>query len=79
MEQQTVTYTIIMEQAPGGDWNASVPDLPGLLLTGDTREELLAGAPGAILDYLDVLIEDGEEIPRPASEAAQVTVPLPAA
>jgi len=79
MEQQTVTYTIILEQAPGGDWNALVPDLPGLLLAGNTREELLAAAPGAILDYLDVLLEDGEEIPRPASEAAQVTVTLPAA
>jgi predicted RNase H-like HicB family nuclease len=79
MEQQTVTYTIIMEQAPAGDWNALVPDLPGLLLVGKTREELLAAAPGAILDYLEVLVEDGEEIPRPASEAARVTVPLPAA
>jgi predicted RNase H-like HicB family nuclease len=49
------------------------------LLVGRTREELLADAPGAILDYLDVLVEDGEEIPRPASEAAQVTVTLPAA
>jgi predicted RNase H-like HicB family nuclease len=79
MEQQTVTYTIIMEQAPAGDWNALVPDLPGLLLVGKTREELLAAAPGAILDYLEVLVEDGEEIPRPTSEAARVTVPLPAA
>ena len=79
MEQQTVTYTIIMEQAPAGDWNALVPDLPGLLLVGKTREELLAAAPGAILDYLEVLLEDGEEIPRPTSEAARVTVTLPAA
>jgi predicted RNase H-like HicB family nuclease len=79
MEQPTVTYTIMMEQAPAGGWNALVPDLPGLLLVGKTREELLATAPGAILDYLDVLVEDGGEIPRPTTEVVQVTVPLPVA
>lgn len=74
-----MTYTIIMEPTPDGGWVALVPDLPGILLAGDTRDDLLARAPGAILDYLDVMREGGQEIPRAAAEAAKVTVPLPAA
>jgi predicted RNase H-like HicB family nuclease len=79
MENRTVTYTIIMEQAADGTWSALVPDLPGLLLAGDTRGDLLARAPGAILDYLDVVLDDGQPVPPATTEAAQVTVTLPAA
>ena len=79
METTTVTYTIIMEQAADGGWNALVPDIPGLLLAGETKSELLAGAPNAILDYLDAMRETGKPIPAAATEAAEVTVTLPAA
>ena len=58
-------YPIILEQAGDGGWSASVPNLPGLLLAGDTREDLLATAPGAIADHLDALRELRLPIPRP--------------
>lgn len=74
-----MTYTIIMEPTGDGRWNALVPDLPGLLLAGATKNELLADAPNAILDYLDAMLEAGNAIPRAATEAAQVTVAVPAA
>ena len=32
-------YTVIYEQAPDGGWGAYAPDLPGLGVVGDTREE----------------------------------------
>jgi predicted RNase H-like HicB family nuclease len=85
VETETVTYTIEFEQAPHGDWNALVPDLPGLLLVGDTREAILADAPDVILDYLDALREDGITPPRPTprssavTDAAEVRVTIPAA
>lgn len=74
-----MTYTIIMEQSADGGWNALVPDLPGLVLAGETKNDLLTGAPNAILDYLDAMRETGHAIPAAATEAAQVTVTLPAA
>jgi hypothetical protein len=37
-------YTIVLEEAQDGGWRALAPDLPGLLIAGDTREELLASA-----------------------------------
>lgn len=74
-----MTYTIIMEAAPGGGWNALVPDLPGLLLAGETKDALLANAPGAVLDYVEAMRESGNPVPRAATEAAHVTVTFPAA
>ena len=32
-------YTVIYERAKDGGWGAYVPDLPGLGVVGDTREE----------------------------------------
>ncbi len=74
-----MTYTIIMEQAAEGGWNALVPDLPGLLLAGDTKDQLLATAPDAILDYLDAMRAAGKSIPPAATEAANVTITVSAA
>jgi predicted RNase H-like HicB family nuclease len=70
----TVTYTVVLEEE-GGQWGGLVPDLPGLLLLGDTRDELLANAPAAILDYVDAMREEGLPIGRPGERVAQVQVP----
>jgi predicted RNase H-like HicB family nuclease len=58
-------YPIILERADGGGWSAIAPDLPGLLLAADTREELLASAPAAIADHLDALREQNLPVPSP--------------
>ncbi len=68
-------YSIIIEQADDGGWGATAPDLPGLLLAADTREELLADAPGAIADYIDALREQNLPVPTPAKiELVEVLV-----
>lgn len=46
---------IIIEHADDGGWSAIAPELPGLLLAADTREKLLAQAPGAIADHIGAL------------------------
>ena len=48
---KTYTYTILLEgrDDDGGGWTGLVPDLPGLLLMGDTRDELLSTASDAIV------------------------------
>ena len=69
------TYTIILERANDGGWSAFAPDLPGLLLAADTREELLAVAPGVIADHIDALRDQHLPIPSPGEvELVQVVL-----
>jgi antitoxin HicB len=74
---KTYTYTILLEgrDDDGGGWTGLVPDLPGLLLMGDTRDELLATASDAIADYIDAMREQGLRVPEPGESVATVTVP----
>ena len=69
-----MTYTIVLERARDGGWTGVAPDLPGLLLAGDTREELLEKAPAAIADYLDAMRERGLAPGEPGEYAVNVTV-----
>ena len=69
-----MTYTIVLEEGDES-WGAIVPDLPGLLIVADTRDEVIAKAPSAILDYLDTLRDLGKPIPQPGTLTAQIIVP----
>ena len=69
-----MTYTIVLEQGDAG-WGALAPDLPGLMLLGETRDEVLAEAPGAIADYLDALRDAGQPLPQPGEWAVPIDVP----
>ncbi|MBV8643902.1 MAG: type II toxin-antitoxin system HicB family antitoxin [Candidatus Eremiobacteraeota bacterium] len=68
MEKKTVTYLIVPEPAEGDvAYFAIAPDLPGLLMYGETRDELIANAPEAMTIYFDAMNEDGHEIPEPGT------------
>ncbi|MBV9438383.1 MAG: type II toxin-antitoxin system HicB family antitoxin [Candidatus Eremiobacteraeota bacterium] len=69
-----MTYTIVIECGEDGGWGAYVPDLPGLLLLGDTREGLIAGAPQAIRDHIAATRDLGLPISRPRTSVAEVEV-----
>lgn len=49
------------------NYSAYVPDLPGCVATGFTREETEREIREAIGLHMDRLIEDGLSIPQPAS------------
>jgi predicted RNase H-like HicB family nuclease len=68
------TYTILLEGDDDSGWNGIVPDLPGILLAGETRDELLASAPPVIEDYIDAQRERGFPVPEPGRHIATVTV-----
>ena len=59
------SYPIILERADDGSWSAMAPNLPGLVLAADSRDELLAGAPAAIADYIETLRDEQLPIPEP--------------
>ena len=66
-------YLVILEQGPSS-FGAYVPDLPGCVAVGDTREEVLTLIQEAIEFHLEGLTEEGLSIPRPASTSALVDV-----
>ena len=58
-------YLVVFEKAEH-NFAAYVPDLPGCVSTGETREEVEANIREAIEFHLDGLREMGEPIPEPA-------------
>jgi predicted RNase H-like HicB family nuclease len=70
-------YAILLEPTTTG-FSAHVPDLPGCVAAGESREETLDLIREAIKFHLEGMRLHGEPIPRPAStcEYAEVTLPL---
>jgi len=55
-------------------WGAHVPDLPGCVAVGKTREEVLNLIREAIEFHIAGLIEDGSPVPPASSEGELVEV-----
>ena len=66
-------YLVVVEKGPTS-FGAYVPDLPGCIAVGETREEVLASIHEAIEFHLEGLKQDGTPIPPPASSSEVVEV-----
>jgi predicted RNase H-like HicB family nuclease len=66
-------YTIVIEKSPQ-NYAAYVPDLPGCVATGATREEAVGEIREAIRLHVESLLEHGEPVPEPQCTAAVVDV-----
>ncbi|MFO7858354.1 MAG: type II toxin-antitoxin system HicB family antitoxin [Ectothiorhodospiraceae bacterium] len=66
-------YTVIVEQGDRS-WGAYVPDLPGCVVAGETRDEVLHLVREAIAFHLEGLRERGEPIPEPHSYSEVVEI-----
>jgi predicted RNase H-like HicB family nuclease len=64
-------YLVIYEPSDTG-WGAYCPDLPGLGVVGETREEVERLIGDGIAVHIEGLRERGEPIPEPASTAGTV-------
>lgn len=68
-------YLVVIERE-GASWGAYCPDLPGVGVVGDSREEVEQLVREAISLHLDALRRAGEPIPPPSAvDAARVEVP----
>jgi predicted RNase H-like HicB family nuclease len=67
-------YAIVIEKAPGSNYSAYVPDLPGCISVGDTLDEVKRMIHEAIELHLESMREDGLAIPEPSTEVAVVEV-----
>ncbi len=72
-------YTVIFEPAQEGGYVVSVPAIPGCNTQGETFEEAVEMAKDAIQGCLEVLKEEGQEIPVEHKEtiATKISVQSP--
>lgn len=66
-------YLVVVEKG-STSFGAHVPDLPGCIAVGETREEVLVLIREAIEFHIEGLKEDGLPIPAPISTSELVEV-----
>ncbi|HUX25904.1 MAG TPA: type II toxin-antitoxin system HicB family antitoxin [Burkholderiales bacterium] len=66
-------YLVVVEQDPSS-YGAHVPDLPGCIAAGETKEEVLSLIREAIEFHIEGLKRQGQPIPGPASMSELVEV-----
>ena len=72
-------FLIIIESG-SRNYSAYVPDLPGCVATGRTKEEVEKSMREAIAMRIEGMIEDGDPIPTPSlAEYLEVSLPNSAA
>lgn len=66
-------YLVVVEKGPTS-YGAYVPDLPGCVAAGETKDEVLSLIREAIELHLEDLKNSGESIPFPSSSSELVEV-----
>ena len=67
-------YLVIFEQGKDGGWGAYAPDLPGLGVAAETREEVATLIRDGVRIYIEELLQDGLPIPEPVTTAERISV-----
>lgn len=67
-------YIVIYEQADDGGWGAYLPDLPGVVALGTTRDEAADRIREAMNAYVEQLRAEGRELPAPLHAAGTIQV-----
>jgi predicted RNase H-like HicB family nuclease len=67
-------FAILIEKTDAG-FSALVPDLPGCIAAGETREETLQLMREAIEFHIQGMNLNGETIPQPTSSFEYVDIP----
>jgi predicted RNase H-like HicB family nuclease len=66
-------FLVVVEAGPTS-FGAYVPDLPGCVAVGDSKEEVLTLIREAMELHLEVLRKGGQAIPQPSSTSALVEI-----
>ena len=64
-------YVVVYERSANG-WAAYVPDLPGCVAAGDTREEAERLIREAVPLHVELLRSAGEPVPEPGTSTSLV-------
>ncbi|MEW6572203.1 MAG: type II toxin-antitoxin system HicB family antitoxin [Bacillota bacterium] len=57
-----------LSEEDGGGWFAEIPDLPGCMSDGETREEALKNLDEAKRAWITAALEQGQKVPLPKKE-----------
>lgn len=66
-------YLVVIEQGPSS-FGAYVPDLPGCIAAGESREEVATLIQEAIELHIEDLKAQGQQVPGPHSSSELVSV-----
>ena len=66
-------YLVVIERGPSS-FGAYVPDLPGCVAVGETRQEVEALIREAIEFHIEGLREEGQPLPEPSSTSQVVSI-----
>lgn len=66
-------YLVVIEHGPSS-FGAYVPDLPGCVAVGETRQEVEALIREAIAFHIEGLRADGQPLPEPSSTSQVVSI-----
>jgi predicted RNase H-like HicB family nuclease len=58
-------YVAVLEEADDGGWGAFLPDLPGCVAIGETKEEAERLIREAVPLHIEALRENGAPVPEP--------------
>jgi predicted RNase H-like HicB family nuclease len=67
-------YAVVIEYAPGSNYSAYLPDLPGCVSTGNTIEEVSRNIQEAVNFHLEGMRRDGDPIPEPTARVTYAEV-----
>jgi len=70
---RALKYAVVIEKGPMS-FGAYVPDLPGCVAAGSSREEVVRLIQEAIEFHIEGLREHGETVPEPSSSVEFVDV-----
>lgn len=72
-KEQQPRYVVVLEPTDIG-YSVYVPDLPGCVSVGESRDEAIEMITEAIELHIESLREHGEEVPTPRTLVDQVSV-----
>ena len=67
-------YAVVIERGPTS-FGATVPDLPGCVAVGETRDEVTRLIAEAIDEHINTLRSLQQPVPEPSTDVAMVEVP----
>jgi predicted RNase H-like HicB family nuclease len=65
-------YVVVFERAEDGGWGAYLPDLPGVVALGSTRDEVSERIHKAVDAYAQEMAALGQPLPDPVAAAGTI-------
>jgi predicted RNase H-like HicB family nuclease len=65
-------YVVVFERAEDGGWGAYLPDLPGVVALGSSRDEVSDRIREAVDAYAEEMAVLGQELPEPVATTGTV-------